>query len=215
MGTFSLVHHAIWEDEAVRQLDGDGFRLFLWSFTNGTSASLTGFTEASSRKIRRAVWPHERATEDRLEDVLMALAAKPLVLYDWDAELLLAVERPRYSVQNPNQAKAAAKWVAQLPPSPLVEQYRERYAHLFGGAFVPPVSDRTPAEKARARVHQAVKSGKLVRPDECEQAGDGECTGPIEGHHADYARPLDVQWLCRRHHGRADAELRNRTRNAT
>lgn len=35
----------------------------------------------------------------------------------------------------------------------------------------------------------------------CEQQGP-ECDGQIEGHHIDYERPLEVRWLCKRHHDR-------------
>lgn len=127
----------------MRRLDGDGFRLFVYSFTNGTCASLTGFTEASSRKLRRAVWPHDPdgVSEDVLDATLAALAAKPLVLYDWDAELLLCVERVRYAVQNPNQAKAVCKWIERLPPSKLVDSWSERFRQPFRERFGQPLPE--------------------------------------------------------------------------
>lgn len=60
---------------------------------------------------------------------------------------------------------------------------------------------------AHKAVQAAVKDGSLVRPDHCEQCGDG---GMIDSHHDDYARPLEVRWLCRwchqawhRQHGEA------------
>ena len=53
------------------------------------------------------------------------------------------------------------------------------------------------AQNARNRVYRAVKAGSLVRPGECENCGK-ECK--TEGAHFDYARPLDVRWLCRRCH---------------
>lgn len=60
------------------------------------------------------------------------------------------------------------------------------------------------------RAHRAVRSalarGELVRPDVCEQADRGDCLGKIEGHHDDYAKPLEVRWLCQRHHAEADRE---------
>lgn len=50
-------------------------------------------------------------------------------------------------------------------------------------------------EKSRiyARIHLAVKSGKLRKPTQCEICGKEAQT---EGHHKDYSKPLEVQWLC-------------------
>lgn len=49
-------------------------------------------------------------------------------------------------------------------------------------------------------VHRAIKYGKLERGP-CEHAGP-DCDGPIEAHHEDYDKPLDVRWLCAEHHRR-------------
>lgn len=54
---------------------------------------------------------------------------------------------------------------------------------------------------ARVKLYQAVRDGKVVRPDRCERcAGTGQPFSngrhPIEGHHHDYSKPLDVEWLC-------------------
>lgn len=48
---------------------------------------------------------------------------------------------------------------------------------------------------ATKQVYQAVKQGKLRR-EPCVFCGATE----VEAHHHDYAKPLDVMWLCRRHH---------------
>ena len=49
--------------------------------------------------------------------------------------------------------------------------------------------------KARMAVKEAVKTGRLTR-EPCV-----ECDDPrSEGHHHDYARPLDVVWVCSLHH---------------
>lgn len=55
------------------------------------------------------------------------------------------------------------------------------------------------SEKNRARcaVRRAVDAGVLVRGD-CEVGGD--CLGAVQAHHDDYSNPLDVRWLCKRHH---------------
>lgn len=62
--------------------------------------------------------------------------------------------------------------------------------------YIKPESRRQMA-KATAAVNLAVKSGKIMRPNKC-----GRCNlyGKIEGHHHDYRKPLDVEWLCRSCH---------------
>jgi ribosomal protein S27AE len=50
--------------------------------------------------------------------------------------------------------------------------------------------------KARNAVLRAVRRGDLARQP-CERCGT---TDNVEAHHDDYDRPLEVRWLCRRHH---------------
>ncbi len=68
----------------------------------------------------------------------------------------------------------------------------------------------TNPEKSHAHcaVHYALKTGKLIRQP-CEICGFPQA----EAHHDDYSRPLDVRWLCRRHH--ADLHPRGRKEDAT
>lgn len=54
---------------------------------------------------------------------------------------------------------------------------------------------------AHNRVYRAVKSGVLVRPDNCAVCGV-RCKP--EASHDDYSRPLDVEWLCRACHAAKD-----------
>jgi hypothetical protein len=57
-------------------------------------------------------------------------------------------------------------------------------------------------EQAHAAVAKAVAAGELRRPGRCERCN--EASNRIVGHHDDYSRPLDVEWLCsschQRHH---------------
>jgi len=48
---------------------------------------------------------------------------------------------------------------------------------------------------AQAKVARAIRSGRLT-PQPCEVCGHT----PAVAHHDSYDRPLDVRWLCRRHH---------------
>lgn len=60
--------------------------------------------------------------------------------------------------------------------------------------------------RARIAVGNALRDGVLQRRP-CEVCGAARA----EAHHEDYTRPLDVRWLCKRHHAqrhRTDEDLR-------
>jgi hypothetical protein len=53
-------------------------------------------------------------------------------------------------------------------------------------------------DTAHKLVEQALKSGKLKKKT-CEHKG---CSiKKTEAHHEDYSKPLEVTWLCKKHHG--------------
>ena len=54
--------------------------------------------------------------------------------------------------------------------------------------------DRNPDSiRAYSKMNWAIKKGVLVRPTDCDAC---ERSGPVQAHHSDYAKPLDVLWLC-------------------
>lgn len=55
--------------------------------------------------------------------------------------------------------------------------------------------------KAQQAANNAVRDGKLTRPDLCDGCG---LPVKLEKHHPDYSRPLLVMWLCKVCHGIAD-----------
>ena len=57
---------------------------------------------------------------------------------------------------------------------------------------------------AHDKVHQAVKSGKLKKPNSCEKCGT-KCVP--NGHHPDYDKPLEVKWLCKECHLKEHSKL--------
>jgi hypothetical protein len=63
-----------------------------------------------------------------------------------------------------------------------------------------------PKRSAHKLVMYAVKLGILKKPKECEI-----CQGTIriEGHHKDYTKPLEVQWLCKSCHVKEHVKERN------
>lgn len=52
--------------------------------------------------------------------------------------------------------------------------------------------------RARTAVGNAVRDGRLERKP-CEVCGAIR----VEAHHEDYGKPLEVRWLCRKHHNEA------------
>jgi len=59
--------------------------------------------------------------------------------------------------------------------------------------------DERKAVRANNQVARAIRAGTLTRPSECSRCGSA-CRA--EGHHADYDKPLDVEWLCKPCHAR-------------
>lgn len=54
------------------------------------------------------------------------------------------------------------------------------------------------AHDARAAVHYALKTGRLVKPTKCERCK--RRTPDLEAHHWDYHEELDVRWVCPKCH---------------
>ena len=69
-------------------------------------------------------------------------------------------------------------------------EYRERWPEKY---------------KAHNAVSNAVRDGRLHKPDHCESCGTSDFRR-LEGHHDDYSKPLDVRWLCSACHSQWHAE---------
>jgi len=58
-------------------------------------------------------------------------------------------------------------------------------------------------EKRAANVllGNAVRSGRIIKPLECSRCGSIPHRRDLHGHHEDYAKPLEVEWICVKCHG--------------
>jgi len=71
-------------------------------------------------------------------------------------------------------------------------------------------AERKDRQKVRARVnfHYALRVGWIKKPDACEKCGSKlEVSSELHGHHPDYSKPYDVEWLCRQCHQSTHNEL--------
>lgn len=71
--------------------------------------------------------------------------------------------------------------------------------------------ERNPEKRAAHIITwNAIRDGVLIRQP-CEECGEPRA----EAHHDDYSKPLDVRWLCGRHHRQHHAALRAAQRGNT
>lgn len=100
------------------------------------------------------------------------------------------------------------------PDRPLTNYERQRRAIATARAKDP--EGFLLKQRARVRVNKAVRGGVLKAPPSCPSCGNAD--RKLQAHHADYSKPLDIEWLCflchrRLHHGpeREKREVRPRT----
>lgn len=77
--------------------------------------------------------------------------------------------------------------------------YRKAFpnAQIYERGRGMPYKQRFPEKnEAHKAVNRAIKNGTLVRQS-CEVCGASD---DIHAHHDDYSKPLDVRWLCGKHH---------------
>lgn len=61
--------------------------------------------------------------------------------------------------------------------------------------------------EAGATLRYAVKTGKIIKPEICENCGRKT---KLQGHHPDYSKPLSVLWFCGPCHKLAHGKLRDK-----
>lgn len=107
----------------------------------------------------------------------------------------------RFYAKNPDYAKLSLRKRKEREPDVVRAQQRAAYAadpqrHM---QRLRECYARHPERlQARRKLHYAVKVGRLVRPDACDECG--KACKP-HAHHHNYDLPLDVRWLCPSCHG--------------
>lgn len=95
-----------------------------------------------------------------------------------------------YQRKTPEERRAI---VAKRDPERVRAADRQRYRE--NPERRNPTARRDPVRrKASMAVYNAIRRGKLIRPEACSECG-AACRP--DAHHDDYAKPLEVVWLCR------------------
>lgn len=103
-----------------------------------------------------------------------------------------AYDRERYH-NDPERKKATretfARWAKENPEGPTIasREWRKRNPEKY---------------RAQNTVNNAIRNGKF------ERKGCVVCGEKAHAHHEDYSKPLEVVWLCPKHH--SDYHMKNR-----
>src|SRR5688572_3115487 len=96
--------------------------------------------------------------------------------------------------QNPERQKVyVQRWLAKNPD--YIPEWRNRNRDKLKQSYAKYCERYPERHKAYQAVSRALRKGKLTKGP-CEVCGNPN----VHGHHEDYSRPLDVKWLCPRHH---------------
>lgn len=103
----------------------------------------------------------------------------------------------QHGVDGASDSTSVPRGLARMTPAQY-GRYKSKLASGESAAAVRRWRERNP-HKVRAQnvLNYAIKKGRIRRPDRCEFCG-AACR--VHGHHRNYAKPLDVVWLCPRCH---------------
>ncbi len=100
----------------------------------------------------------------------------------------------RRELREPRKDELNAKENERRKKDPnYLEKNRERYKKYYAKNK----EKMLPKHNAHKLVMYAIRLGLMRKGTECILCGSSK---QIEGHHEDYSKPLEVQWLCRKCH---------------
>ena len=127
--------------------------------------------------------------------------------YKSNREVHLAYSRS-YLERHPGRATENARRRRRENPQRQREaslRYRQRHAVRLRIREAEYTAKNRDKVYARQAVYKARKRGELSPASACEQCGHDFSVYRLEAHHEDYAKRLEVEWLCSRCH--ADRHL--------
>lgn len=83
----------------------------------------------------------------------------------------------------------------------------EKRKNNYKSRYRPPPPERN---RAYSAVRYAIKTGRLIRKDNCENCGGSD---HINFHHDDYSKPLEGKWLCASCHKLLHVDIKKATEN--
>lgn len=101
-----------------------------------------------------------------------------------------------FYISNSSKCKECVKESVRANRKEKVEYYRA-FDRARGGrpvkGYLKEYREKNPNKyKAHNIVNNAIRDGSLVNPNCCEKCGESKTVA----HHADYLKPLNVEWLC-------------------
>lgn len=109
-------------------------------------------------------------------------------------------ERKRYA-DNPEKAREKARRRYARNPEKFLE-FGKRYRQIHKEKVNERLSNWRANNQEKTRTHsavlQAMRTKAIMKPTDCECCGKQGVT--LDGHHDDYAKPLEIRWLCRQCH---------------
>lgn len=88
-------------------------------------------------------------------------------------------------------------------------QWRKENPLLYAVRMAVWASKNKEKVRAKRKAQYYVKTGKLIRPNNCSVCGRET---KVSGHHSDYNKPLSVEWLCGSCHRKRHIKEKNHGR---
>ena len=136
-----------------------------------------------------------KCSEYKPEDAFYIRNKETGALYSQCIHCMRAKDKESYKANRTDRIEKSKQWIRDNYENHLQNARRYNSRHSTARAFRAKLFRESSPEKIRARnaVGYAVRSGKLTKPDRCQNCGK---IGSVEGHHHDYSKPLDVRWIC-------------------